>query len=54
VPRFDLPLSVYMSAEAKKSLVEQLRAPQFDPNTVTAEKITGLRESVTSYFSAQK
>jgi acetyl esterase/lipase len=46
VPGFDLPLSVYMSAEAKASLTQQLRGPQFDINTVPAEKVAALRKSV--------
>jgi monoterpene epsilon-lactone hydrolase len=51
VPGFDLPLSIYISAEAKRSLVEQLRAPQFDPNAVTADKVAALRESVNTYLA---
>ena len=51
VPGFDLPLSIYISAEAKRSLVEQLRAPQFDPNAVTADKVAALRESVNKYLA---
>ena len=46
VPGFNLPLSVYMSAEAKAALTKQLRGPQFDLNTVPAEKVATLRKSV--------
>jgi hypothetical protein len=48
VPSFDLSLSVYMSAEAKKSLAEQLRPTQIDPNTLTADRVAALRVSVTT------
>lgn len=48
VPAFELPLSVYMSTEARKSLLQQLHAQPFDLRAVPAEKIAALRKTMSA------